>query len=200
MNRGMNNFGGRGQGMGQNFETGQRTVKGRGDGMGQGTGKGQGNMMGRGKGQGAGRGRGFGKTRSNVMDFSDTDDLSQLIHSCSHYLKQTEMNDLGGTQQKILGILKEEGSLTQRELMEILHVKAGSLSEIIKKLELKGLVEKVPNPYDRRSMIISLTESGLEQQTNCEGGDCGSNFSSLDDKQKDELRNLLKGLLNVWYK
>ena len=155
---------------------------------------------GRGQGQGmsGGRGRGYGRQKSSVMDFSGTDDLSQLIHSCSHYLRQSEMSSLGGTQYKILGILKEKGNMTQRELMELLHVRAGSLSEIIKKLETKGLVEKMPNPDDRRSMLISLTPSGEQQFENCDG-ECGCAFGVLDDDRKEQLRGLLKDLLGSWY-
>lgn len=181
MSRGMNNFGGRGQGKG---------------GLGSGQGR-QPNVGGPGAGQG--RGRGYGQVRQNIMDFSDTDDLSQLIHCCSHYLKQSEMSNLGGTQQKILGILHEQGDISQRELMGILHVKSGSLSEIIKKLEIKGFVEKLPNPNDRRSVVISLTPSGAKQLSDCEHGDCSCSFSTLDDEKKEELRGLLKELLNSWY-
>lgn len=166
MNRGMNNFAGRGQGMSQ------------------------------GPGHG---GRGFGKNRNSVMDFSNTDDLSQLIHGCSHYLKKSEMSNLGGTQQKILGILKEYGDLTQRQLMEILHVKAGSLSEIIKKLEMKELIARKANPQDRRSMLISLTEIGAKQLSDCNNGDCGCDFAILTDEKKEQLRSILKELLNSWY-
>ena len=182
MNRGMNNFVGRGQGAG----------------MGQGSGVSHGAGMGQGNGQG--RGHGYGKNRSNHMDFSDTDDLSQLIHGCSHYLKQSEMNNLGGTQQKILNILDEAGDLTQRELMEILHVKAGSLSELIKKLESKDLVAKLANPHDRRSMLIRITEAGKLQISHCNDGECQCNFSALDDDKKDQLRSLLKELLDSWYR
>lgn len=177
-------FAGRGPGMGGRGGGKNRTIEN--DGFN--AGKGHGN-----------RGRGYGKNRnSNIMDFSNTDDLSQLIHGCSHYLKQSEMSDLGGTQHKILSILNEKGNMPQRSLMELLHIKAGSLSEIIKKLEVKGFIEKLPNPDDRRSMLISITEAGKGQLSSCDGK-CGCAFDVLDEEKQNELRGILKELLGAWY-
>ena len=177
-------------------------TKGRGLGQGMGQGNGPSVRGNQGRGQGMGsvmrQGRGYGRNQNNFMDFSNTEDLSQLIHGCSHYLKQSQNNDLGGTQYKILEILKDNGHMTQRYLMELLHVKAGSLSEIVKKLEMKGLIEKLPNPEDRRSILISITAAGEDQIEKCDG-ECEGAFGALDDEEKESLKHILKKLLDDWY-
>lgn len=43
-------------------------------------------------------------------------------------------------------------------------MEATSLSRILKTMEVKGLIERKPNPEDGRGVIISLTEFGLEKR------------------------------------
>ena len=50
--------------------------------------------------------------------------------------------------------------MTQKELQNRLSVKAGSVSELVMKLENKSLVIRQKDPSDRRRIILSLTEKG----------------------------------------
>ena len=43
-------------------------------------------------------------------------------------------------------------------------MEATSLSRILKSMEEKGLIERKPNPNDGRSVLIHLTDSGLEKR------------------------------------
>lgn len=63
-------------------------------------------------------------------------------------------------QRRILVMLAERGALTQRELTEQLGIRPGSASEILAKLENAGLITRVQNETDRRTVDVSLTEAG----------------------------------------
>jgi len=43
-------------------------------------------------------------------------------------------------------------------------MEATSLSRTLKTLEEKGLIERVPNPEDGRSVLLKLTQEGLEKR------------------------------------
>ena len=65
---------------------------------------------------------------------------------------------------------KNGDSVPQRELMNMFELKAGSLSEVLTKIERDGLIERTLDPQDRRQRIVRLTEEGhaqamLEQQS-----------------------------------
>lgn len=66
------------------------------------------------------------------------------------------------SQKRILIILYEAGSMTQRALTKRLGIMPGSASEVIAKLEHAGLVKRTPNPDDRRTADIRLTDAGRE--------------------------------------
>lgn len=65
-----------------------------------------------------------------------------------------------GSQKRILIILHETGSMTQRELTERLGIQPGSASEVIGKLEHAGLIWRTPSIADRRTADIKLTNAG----------------------------------------
>lgn len=66
------------------------------------------------------------------------------------------------SQKRILIILQESDTLTQRELTERLGIQPGSASEILSKLENAGLITRTPNEADRRTTDIQLTDAGTE--------------------------------------
>lgn len=65
-----------------------------------------------------------------------------------------------GSQRRILILLRESGSTTQRALTERLGIQPGSASEVIGKLEAAGLIRRTPSTADRRTSDICLTETG----------------------------------------
>jgi DNA-binding MarR family transcriptional regulator len=95
-------------------------------------------------------------------------------------------------QQHILSILRERGSMNQRELMEMLNVRSASLSEILGKLERHGLASRERDGQDRRNLVIAATEDGNKAvgEHECERRKQAENlFAALD---ADERVNLLK--------
>lgn len=68
-----------------------------------------------------------------------------------------------GGQKRILSMLQEAGSMTQRELTERMGIQPGSASEVIGKLESAGLIVRTPSQTDRRTADVQLTEEGIEK-------------------------------------
>jgi DNA-binding MarR family transcriptional regulator len=65
----------------------------------------------------------------------------------------------------ILLTLRRAGAphrLSPTQLTDSLLVSSGTMTNRLDRLERRGLVERVPNPEDRRSVAIALTESGRQ--------------------------------------
>jgi len=66
------------------------------------------------------------------------------------------------SQKRILIILSETETVTQRDLTERLGIKPGSASEILSKLEGAELILRTQNEADRRTIDVCLTDAGKE--------------------------------------
>ncbi|WP_246053274.1 MarR family winged helix-turn-helix transcriptional regulator [Actinocorallia herbida] len=70
---------------------------------------------------------------------------------------------LDGPEFDVLAALRRsgrEGTLTAGELLRASTVTSGAITNRIDKLARKGLVERTPDPADRRSVIVVLTGPG----------------------------------------
>ena len=59
--------------------------------------------------------------------------------------------------------LQAAGAMTQKRLGERLSMSPGAVTAMIDRLELRGYVERTPNPEDRRSALVRITKAGLEE-------------------------------------
>lgn len=129
--------------------------------------------------------------------FDDSDDLFRLMRRCGHVLYHSQ--DQNNGQGRIIHILAMRGTLSQRELQEILHIQAGSLSEIVGKLEAKGYLTKERDEKDQRKMILKITPKGrksTEEKAYLKSRQ--ELFSSLNEKEQEQMKKLLKKLLDQW--
>ncbi|EGB15622.1 transcriptional regulator, MarR family [Pseudodesulfovibrio mercurii] len=99
-------------------------------------------------------------------------------------------------QHQVLSILLENGPMPQGELLEILDVRSSSLSELLRKLEDRGLILRERNEEDRRSFIISPTDQARALDTDGNGTDADNQFDCLDQAERDQLRTILGKLVN----
>lgn len=106
-----------------------------------------------------------------------------------------------GSQKRILIILLEVGSLTQRELTTRLGVQPGSASEVIAKLENAGLIQRSVSPSDRRTAIIRLTPEGEHLAKDAAEDRLRRHeemFSCLTDPEKQTLLGLMERVCADW--
>ena len=71
--------------------------------------------------------------------------------------------DMKKTGELIAQCRKDLG-LTQQQLAQMLGIRPQSASEAVTNLEEQGLVEKSPNPQDKRSYLLYITPEGQKQQ------------------------------------
>lgn len=69
---------------------------------------------------------------------------------------------LTSTQLGVLEALLHLGPLTQRELGRKVLTSAGNMTDVVDKLERRGLVQRTRKPGDRRAVQVELTEAGQE--------------------------------------
>jgi DNA-binding MarR family transcriptional regulator len=65
-------------------------------------------------------------------------------------------------QARALGVLARHGPVRLGALSEHLHIAPRSATEVADALEERGLVERRPDPGDRRATLLSLTARGAE--------------------------------------
>ena len=93
------------------------------------------------------------------------------------------------------------GEMSQQELGMHFDLKPGSLSEILSKLELNGLIERSRNPKDRRQLTIRLTETGRENARIDQAARIRFReqaFSALTHDEREQLAEMLEKIRVTW--
>lgn len=106
-----------------------------------------------------------------------------------------------GSQRRILILLQESGEMTQAQLTERLGIQQGSASEVIRKLDSAGLVQRTKNAADKRTVDICLTEAGrmaAEAAVMQRKQRHQDMFSGLTEQEKSDLLYLTKKLNRDW--
>ena len=76
------------------------------------------------------------------------------------YRKPLEELNLTYTQYVVMMVFWEHGGMTEKELGEIVHLDSGTLAPLLKRLEKRGLVNRIRPDSNERKLYISLTEEG----------------------------------------
>lgn len=93
----------------------------------------------------------------------------------------------------VLEILFTKGNLTISQIMEGVLTTSGNITVVIKNLRRDGFIEQIQNPEDKRSSLISLTESGCELISSI----LPSHFDNIEDSLSDLTRAEKKELINL---
>ena len=102
----------------------------------------------------------------------------------------------------VLATLRRSGApyrLSPGELLGMAMVSSGTMTNRIDQLEKAGLVERLFNPEDRRSVLIALTEKGLAAVEEAVGAHVANQqrlTRNLTAEDKAELDRLLKKFLS----
>lgn len=59
--------------------------------------------------------------------------------------------------------LQDGGAMTQKALAQLAAVEQPTMANTLNRMERDGLVQRAPDPNDRRSALVSLTPLGLER-------------------------------------
>ncbi len=70
--------------------------------------------------------------------------------------------DLSPSHSRALGELVRHGDMRLSDLAEHLHIAARSTTEVVDALQERELVERRPDPTDRRATVVTLTPRGQQ--------------------------------------
>jgi MarR family 2-MHQ and catechol resistance regulon transcriptional repressor len=101
------------------------------------------------------------------------------------------------TQLGVLEVILHLGPLSQRELGRKVLTSAGNMTDVIDKLERRGLVSRTRTPSDRRSVLVDLTPAGrtlIQSVFPGHAADIAAAMAGLDRAELCELGALLRKL------
>jgi len=120
---------------------------------------------------------------------------------CSKFLRHHTEGK--GSQRRVLFFLHTYGPMPQRDLLEKMDVRPGSLSELLSKLEAKGYIEKAKSDTDKRNLNVSITAEGsvafAEMKAKHQAA-MADLLSDLPQEDQKELAELLEKLRASWSK
>jgi len=94
---------------------------------------------------------------------STTNPLKLLGHAYRAFnrIVDGQLRELGFAmgQLPVLVTLKKSRALSQAELARIARVEQASMAQLLNRMERDGLVQRTADPADKRSRLISLTDS-----------------------------------------
>lgn len=91
-------------------------------------------------------------------------------------------------------VASPEGVLRLKALAEQLRIAPRSATEVVDQLEGKGLVERLPDPHDRRAVLVQLTTAGQDLRSDVQRArreQANEYFARLDPGERAELARLL---------
>ena len=138
------------------------------------------------------------KTENSPSDYNEKNINDKILLNIRDIEQRMHfLYDGKKSQRRILIILRNEESITQRELTEKLSIQPASVSEVLAKLANKGYIVRVPSSIDKRTMVISLTEEGrkvADEAYQSRSLRIVEMLSCLEDDEKDTLLSLLEKL------
>lgn len=101
------------------------------------------------------------------------------------------------TEVRALGRIAEFGPITPKELATRLMLTTGTITPLLDSLVCAGLVEREPNPADRRSVHIRLTDLGHHEMSGVYGDLHARVLRAIAAKSDDEAQKLASCLDDV---
>ncbi|WP_160060729.1 MarR family transcriptional regulator [Psychromonas sp. L1A2] len=130
--------------------------------------------------------------------------LAKLI-GLAHLQKERLLNQylaplgMSSAQFKVLAAIHYYDMNSPVEICNYLSINAGSMTRMVERLVKKMLIEKQPNPEDKRSVLLNLTSTGeslLKQCMDTMDNDVGPLLvGDLSVKEVEQLSALLTRLL-----
>ena len=105
--------------------------------------------------------------------------------------------DINPSQFRALRVLNHHGALRLSDLSVRLHIAPRSATEVVDALEARGLVERRPDPRDRRATLVELTGQGtgvLGAIRAARGTEAERIFDRLSPADRDHLARILREL------
>jgi DNA-binding MarR family transcriptional regulator len=120
----------------------------------------------------------------------------QYAHDIDAALREAGFDDIRPAAANVFPFVPPEG-ITVSELAKLTRVRKQTMAQAVDQLERTGYVERRPNPRDRRSRLVSLTERGMSVPpvTHTAAERVEQRWAELTSKK--ELEALRSGLLRL---
>jgi DNA-binding MarR family transcriptional regulator len=105
--------------------------------------------------------------------------------------------DLSPHQARALGVVCERDGIRLSDLAETLHIAPRSATEVADGLQDRGLVERAPDPADRRAVLLRPTGEGRRIRAEVDrarAADSDELFARLSAGERSTLARVLRSL------
>jgi len=105
--------------------------------------------------------------------------------------------DLSPHHVRALRVVTDRSGTRLSELAEALHIAPRSATEVADALQARGLVERTPDPTDRRAVVLTPTEEGRRVQAEIAAARAADNrdlFARLTADDRATLARILRTL------
>lgn len=131
-----------------------------------------------------------------------TADLGDLLMRAARTLRRRWRGvlapwDLSPHQARALGVVGTRDGVRLTDLAEALHIAPRSATEVADGLQERGLIERTPDPGDRRAVILRPTDEGRLVRAEIDAArtaDSAELFARLPTADRAELARLLRML------
>lgn len=102
----------------------------------------------------------------------DSNDFSETIYSLMYVFKvrlrhviREHTKDINGMHVRTLRLIEQQQPCTALDVSVGLNRDKGQITRLIKELIANGWIIKTPNPHDKRSQLLALTDQGESLMT-----------------------------------
>lgn len=132
-------------------------------------------------------------------DAASDETLSEAFWSVARRLRNMSQEtlapwDITPSHLRALRVLARHGIMRLSELSDQLRIAPRSTTEVVDALESRGLVERRPDPADRRATLVEVTERGesvLDAIRAARGTETERVFGQLSSADRAELARIL---------
>jgi len=89
-------------------------------------------------------------------------ELRRIVQALDLQSKQLQKAGLTGSQLLVLRALEKREALTAYQLSRAVSLSQGTITSILDRLELKGLIRRARSPEDKRRLTITLAAAGRD--------------------------------------
>lgn len=127
------------------------------------------------------------------LALGDAIDFLRLIWAVDHALQRRSKSmaatlGITGPQRLVIRIIGRYPGIHAKQLADILHLHPSSLTALLKRLERRGLIRRLPDGRDRRRWLLGLTREGQVLNRNTPGTIEASVQRTLRTTPRRELR------------
>jgi len=135
-------------------------------------------------------------------DSAGDETLSEAFWSVARRLRETSQDtlapwDITPSHLRALRALRRHGTMRLSELSDHLHIAPRSATEVVDALESRALVQRRPDPGDRRATLVEVTGPGagvLDAIRAARGTETERAFGRLSQTDRAHLARILRKL------